>query len=182
MLIDTYLINNFNTTIFNHGYLNRTILLENIMGQTGGFDYNIESRSFQLFLGMFNKELYPIGIQMVDIETRLKFEIKDPRLDRLLEEILAKSCLNMIVFCMNTNEIPIELSFWELSIFCYLRYITKVLGIAIDELLERPIVDWLVIEKEKYLMLEGYLMSGFEKMKERGREFIDTINEIFGEF
>jgi serine/threonine protein kinase len=178
MLPDIMLISYINSQIFNISFLTQEEFLEMIVGYGGDFDTNLRSK--QVFIRIADKEQYPIWLNMVYIDTKLKYEIRKPELNDLLGDIFTNVSLMILVFVLSMEEIG-DITIWDIVKFCYIYRIRIILAIELDYLLENPIVDWLNIEKEKYEILETYYRNSLGFIRENIHQMYPIALELFGE-
>jgi serine/threonine protein kinase len=174
ILTNYLLILNYNIIIFTYGALPK----ETITG-IAGQNRRIYRRSFNLFSHRLNIDLYPIWIQMVYIESKLKAQILDERIEDIYDELRGKACLVMITILLSFTKLPEDLTFWDLSRFCYLKILKNLFKMTTVEVLNAPKFDWLIIDKSKYDLLEEYLEKSKEFILNNSKTLTDKAIEIF---
>lgn len=176
MLPDIMILSYINSQIFNLSYQSRREFEEAVFG-----DFDTETRSKQIFINVFSKEIYPFWLHLVYIETKLKFEIRDPRLEGLIGEILVRASIVVLLMVLSMDDINGEYTIWELVKFSYMRVIQRFIGIELDYMIENPLVDWLNMEKEKYQSLDDYFLRSLGFIKNHPGNLYPIAMNLFAD-
>ena len=103
--------------------------------------------------------IYPISIHIQYIYLKLKFELKDSRINGALEQLYIGICLQLIYWFIQPERFEQKITNWELAIFCTNQSLAIILGLTPMELNREPLLPFLTLDNEKFSDMETYHYS-----------------------
>jgi len=107
--------------------------------------------------------IYPVSIHIQYIYLKLKFELKDKRINTgedVLKKLYIDICLYLIFWFIQTKQFTTPVSLWEITIFSTDMALSNILSIPVSTLNRQPLLNFLTLDDNKFInMLEYFKIS-----------------------
>lgn len=129
-------------------------------------------------------EFYPISTILMYILLKLEYEI-DTRITPIYGQLYNEMSKNILFIFIHPIVIKQPMTIWELCVYVAIKSLSTLLDVTPLELIDKPLVDWLVISKNKYNIIAEYVRAQEEyvirnKSSSLGSIMFNTIKNIYG--
>ena len=107
-----------------------------------------------------NLPFYPIHCHICYVILKLKYELKDPRMNPIIGKIFNSIGFNLIFFFIHAIPYDKPITTWEYVMFGTIRSLSKLLGgIPEEELIRNPLFPWTTMPIEKFTDLKAFVSA-----------------------
>ena len=106
--------------------------------------------------------IYPVSIHIQYIYLKLKFELKDKRIntgEEVLKKLYIDMCLYLIFWFIQTKQFTSPVSLWEITIFSTNMALSNILSISVSALNRQPLLNFLTLDDDKFINMLQYFKS-----------------------
>jgi serine/threonine protein kinase len=106
--------------------------------------------------------IYPVSIHIQYIYLKLKFELKDKRIntgEEVLKKLYIDMCLHLIFWFIQTKQFTSPVSLWEITIFSTNMALSNILSISVSALNRQPLLNFLTLDDDKFINMLQYFKS-----------------------
>jgi hypothetical protein len=106
--------------------------------------------------------IYPVSIHIQYIYLKLKFELKDKRIntgEEVLKKLYIDMCLYLIFWFIQTKQFTSPVSLWEITIFSTNMALSNILSISVSTLNRQPLLNFLTLDDDKFINMLQYFKS-----------------------
>ena len=106
----------------------------------------------------FKLPLYPISIHIQYVLLKLKYILKDERINspEILKTLFINICLHVLFWIMQPEPYEDDVNIWEIVIFSTNRSLSLILDIPLNELNLHPFLNFTTIDDNKYIEMNTY--------------------------